>query len=114
MAEPAEEHDPLDDSAQKEAAAKDAEAARLQRAREVDDFKWLMGHRQGRRFMWRLLKMSGLHNNPFHPGAPKGLTEFNCGQMNLGLILQAEIHTICPEHHTTMTREQQEWLRKTQ
>lgn len=112
MAEPAEGHDPHDERARIAAESRDAEAKRLQRDREVDDFKWLMGHRQGRRVMWRLLSMTGVFRNPHIPGTEDVL--FRCGEQNIGQQLMGEIHTICPEHYTTMTREQQEWLKKAQ
>lgn len=87
-----------------------AEAARLTRAREVDDFKWLMGHKQGRRIMWRMLEVTGVFRNPHIPGTDDVL--FRCGMQNVGQVLMTEIHTICPEHYPTMTKEHVEWLTK--
>lgn len=108
----AKEHDPLDSGAQEAAEAKQAEATRLQRDREVDDFKWLMGHRQGRRVMWRLLGITGVFRNPHVPGTDDVL--FRCGMQNIGQQLLGEIHTICPEHYTTMMKEHTEWLKQQQ
>lgn len=104
----------FDENEQKAAAAKLAEAARLQRQREMDDFKWLMGHKQGRRFMWRMLEMTGLHRTPHVLGALAEDNAFRAGNANVGLMLQAEIHTVCPEHFPTMTKEHLEWLSKLQ
>jgi hypothetical protein len=106
------EHDPFDEREQAAARASEAEAKRLERNREVDDFKWLMGHRQGRRFMWRLLGMTGLYRNPHIPGTDDVL--FRCGEQNIGQRLNAEIHGICPEHYPVMVKEHQEWLKKQQ
>lgn len=98
---------PEDD--QEEAEAR-AEATRLARAREMDDFKWLMGHKQGRRIMWRMLSITGVFRNPHIPGTDDVL--FRCGMQNIGQQLMDEIHTICPEHYTTMTKEHVEWAQK--
>jgi hypothetical protein len=103
--------DPLAGDDEVEAEAK-AEAARLARAREMDDFKWLMGHKQGRRIMWRMLDMTGVFRNPHIPGTDDVL--FRCGMQNVGQQLMTEIHTICPEHYPTMTKEHVEWQQKHQ
>jgi len=104
----------FDERAQVAAEAKLADAMRLQRQREMDDFKWLMGHKQGRRIMWRMLEMTGLHRTPHVLGASAEDNAFRAGLANMGLILQAEIHTVCPEHFPTMTKEHLEWLSKIQ
>lgn len=95
-----------------EIAARHAEITRLERAREMDDFKWLMGHKQGRRIMWRLLEMTGVFRNPHIPGTDDVL--FRCGEQNVGQKLMTEIHTISPEHYPTMTKEHVEWQTKHQ
>jgi hypothetical protein len=79
----------------------------------VDDFKWLMGHKQGRRFMWRLLGFSGLYRNPFVAG-DSGQRDFNCGMQNVGQHMLHEIHALCPENYELMVKEYQAWLVKTQ
>lgn len=102
------EHDPTDSSAQDEVEAKKAEAARLQREREVDDFKWLMSMKQGRRVMWRLLGKTKLHHTPHTMGASSEDNAFRAGEQNIGLWLQAEIHALCPEMYSAMVKEQRE------
>lgn len=97
---------------QEEIAARHAEFTRLTRDREIDDFKWLMGHKQGRRIMWRMLEECGVFRNPHIPGTEDVL--FRCGMQNIGQMLMTEIHTICPEHYPTMTKEHVEWLTKHQ
>ena len=101
---------PLDIGAQEAAEAFDAEVKRLQRGQEVDDFKWLMAYKQGRRVMWRLLSISGVFRNPF--SSSRELTDFNCGQQNVGQQLLMEIHTVCPEAYHTMTKEHQDYVRR--
>lgn len=109
----AEEHDPFDTTAGAAADAAEAEARRIERDREVDDFRWLMGHKQGKRFMWRLLGMTGLYRNPHIPGSTDDVL-FRCGEQNIGQKLNAEIHLLCPERYNEMVKEQQEWLKKRQ
>lgn len=108
------ERDPFDPLAEEAATEEQAVAERQLRALEVTDFKWLMAHRQGRRFIWRLLSMTGLNSNPFRMGSPEGDVAFRCGEQNIGQRIMAEIHTLCPEHYTTMVGEHQAWVRKQQ
>jgi len=110
--QPLGEPDPFDDSAQVAVEARKADVTRLQREREVDDFKWLMGNKQGRRVMWRLMSMTGLFCNPYQPSAPPGFTEFQCGKQDIGQRLLGEVHELCPEKYNTMVEEQQAWLTK--
>jgi|SRR6267378_5502855 len=114
MAKPSREPDPYDSRAE-EAIAAEAEAIEHQRrASEVGDFKWLMGHRQGRRFMWRLLSMTGLYSNPYRLGAPEGDVAFRCGEQNIGQQLMSEIHNLVPERYNEMVGEHQAWVKKAQ
>ena len=108
------ERDSFDPRADEAAAAEQAEAERIYRSLEVTDFKWLMGHKQGRRFMWRLLSLTGLHKTPYQMGSPEGDTAFRCGEQNIGQQLMAEIHTLCPERYNEMVGEHQAWVQKQQ
>lgn len=110
----AKEESPFDVAGQEAREAEQAELTRLARAREVDDFKWLMGHRQGRSFMWRLLGTTRLHHTPHIVGASAEDNAFRAGAANIGLGLQAEIHEICPERYYEMQKEHVEWLTKHQ
>lgn len=97
------EFDPLDASAQDKSRAKETEAQRLQREREVADFKWLMANAEGRRFVWRLLGQAGVFRTSF---STSGLEMArNEGNRNHGLMLIDEIHTICPDRYHQMVKE---------
>jgi hypothetical protein len=109
-----EKHDPFEPEAQLASEAEQVELTRLLRAREVDDFKWLMGHRQGRSVVWRLLGWTRLHHTPHVMGASSEDNAFRAGAQNIGQQLQAEIYAICPERYTEMQREYVEWLKKHQ
>ena len=97
-----EESSPSDSSAQPD----QKEIARLKREREVEDFKWLMAMKQGRRFMWRLLGITRLHQTPHHVGSSAEDNAFRAGGQNIGLLLQAEIHALCPEQYAVMLEDQ--------
>jgi len=99
------EADPYDLPAQEAADALEAEAARHKRIVEESDFKFIMGNKMGRRFMWRLLSITGIYRNPFQ--AERGGTDFRCGEQNIGQQLIAEIHNLCPERYIEMIKEQQ-------
>lgn len=100
------ESDPFDLRVQAEDKRKADEKARLLRLREEDDLKWLMQHKQGRRFMWRLLGIAGLYRNPMQ-GDGDAFTNLRCGMQAVGQQMVAEIHGLCPERYFEMVKEQQ-------
>src|SRR5260221_8707449 len=114
MAKPTRERDPYDTRAEDAAAVDQADAERQLRALEVTDFKWLMGHRQGRRFMWRLLSLTGLHPKPYPLSGPEGDVAFWWGEMNIRQRMGTEIHEIFPQRYNEMIREQQTRVKKQQ
>ena len=85
----------------------DADAQRKveseRRRQEVEDFKWLMAHKQGRRFVWRLLAEAGVYRTSF---TGNSTTFFNEGKRNLGLLLVGEIHELTPDAYGLMLKEQ--------
>lgn len=97
------EYDPLDTRAHDAAEAKDAEAKRLKREREVADFTWLMNHPEGRRIVYRLLEKAGNARSSFSLNANE--MAFWEGNRNFGIFLQAEIDAICPERYHQMVKE---------
>jgi hypothetical protein len=91
--EPGDEHD------EQQAQAVKA----LKRKQQVEDFKWLMAHAQGRRIVSRLLEESGVHRTSFnHSGS---VMAFNEGKRHLGLYLMAEILEIAPESYVKLLKE---------
>lgn len=103
MATEPEVNDPFDLSAQADAKSQQDDAARLKRQIEVDDLKWLMGHRQGRRYVWRQLQNYGVFRLSFD--SDPLVMAFKEGARNHGLKLLADIHEHCPERYAEMTRE---------
>lgn len=97
-------NDPTDLHTQEADEATQRRNADFLAKREVEDLKWLMAHKQGRRLAWGLLSDAGIFRNPFnHSGS---ITAFNCGQMNLGQQLLAKIMEHAPEAYVVMTKEQ--------
>ena len=97
-----EQYDPVDLVGQEQAIIEGKRLQKHERAKEIEDFNWIMGDARGRRFMWRVLEQTGLYRNPFTGNSQ---TFFNCGQMNIGQWLMAEIHENCPDAYMTMTKE---------
>lgn len=93
------QHDPLDPQ------PTEADLARVgvERRKEVDDLKWLMGHTQGRRIMVRILDRAGIRRTPFHTNG--STMAFNAGQQNIGLWLESEVLEASPEAYFKMLKE---------
>lgn len=95
--------DPFDIAAE----AQDEEAKRKRQAAEVEqeaeDWLWLMGSARGRRIVWRLLERAGMYRTSFT--GQDSLTNFNEGQRNIGLAIQAKVNRHALQHASKMVRE---------
>lgn len=81
----------------------DADAkASAQRKREIEDFKWLVAHKQGRRILWRLLSMTGVFTSSMTGNSQ---TFFNEGRRDIGLQLMAEVNEHSLEAFVQMMKE---------
>lgn len=100
------EHDPLDLAGQERTAAEYAEEERRQREREISDLCKVMGSKEGRRFMWRLLSDAGVYRSSFDSDV--AMMAFNEGNRNIGLKLLNDTMTACPQHYARMLDEQRE------
>jgi aminopeptidase N len=72
----------------------------------VEDLKWQMAHKPGRRLAWRLLADTGVFRNPFNQSG--SVMAFKAGEMNVGQRLLAEIMQHAPAAFTLMMQEAQE------
>lgn len=87
-----------------EAVREDAEEKAKLRARlEIDDLKWLMSNKRGRRVMHGLLERAGVWRLSFHTNALQ--MAFNEGTRNEGLALLAKLSEHCPELYSLMLKE---------
>ena len=96
--------DPTDISAaeDREADAK-AEAKRIA-DQEVEDLKWLMSDKRGRRIMWNLLAFTGVFRNPFTGNSE---TFFKSGMMYVGQKYLGDVNEHCFERYNQMVTEKQ-------
>jgi hypothetical protein len=97
------ERSPTDLHAEERDAKKAARDAELAKQTEEDDIKWLMGHKQGRRIMYRLLAAAGVFRSSFNTN--NAVMSFNEGQRNLGIAHQDAVLAHCPEQYMVMLRE---------
>jgi len=97
--------DPQDIVAQEAAQERKDAEQRIRRNLEVEDFKWLMQQKQGRRFVWRLLDKAGVFRTTFRLTNEGDFLE---GMRNMGLLLISDIHELCPEKYHLMVKEAQD------
>jgi hypothetical protein len=88
--------------AQEEARRKAEARVRL----EIDDLKWLMSSKRGRRIMYGNLERAGVYRLSFHTNALQ--MAFNEGGRNEGLMQLARLMEHCPEMHALMLKERKE------
>jgi hypothetical protein len=68
------------------------EQSKFEAAVEMDDIRWLMSGKRGRRLMWRLLGDARLYQQSFDGNANWSI--FNEGKRSIALKLMAQIHSI--------------------
>jgi len=98
-----EEFIPFDTATQQATADYDEAVQRLRREQEVNDFRTLMGLKEGRRFVRRLLETTGVTRTSFSTDAL--LMAFKEGNRNLGIMLMDEIAQTCPKRYGQMQKE---------
>lgn len=90
------------------AAEQRAEDAKAESKRavdqEIEDLKWFMSDKRGRRIMWNLLAFTGVFRQPFTGNSE---TFFRCGMMNVGQKYLGDINEHCPERYNLMVTEKQ-------
>lgn len=88
------------------AHAREADATELKhsatRQQEVADIKWLMAHKQGRRYVWRLLEKAGVYRTSFTGNSE---TFFREGQRNMGLFVLSDVMEVAAENFAKMLEE---------
>lgn len=96
--------DPLDLTGQEQSSELTAEEQRLAREKELNDLRWVMSTKQGRRFMWRLLSSAGIYRMSF--STDPLVMAFNEGARNAGLRQLNDIMEACPERNAEMLEDQ--------
>lgn len=95
--------DPTDLNAQRQREDQKEVSAQLAARQEAEDLKWLMADKRGRRFMNRLLSVTGVNRNPFTGNSE---TFFKCGEMNVGQRFLGDVMMHCPDRYLEMIKEQ--------
>jgi hypothetical protein len=72
------------------------------REQELNDFRHIMQTPEGRRWMWRMLGVTGVFRTSF---TGNSTTFFNEGMRNIGLILMTDLNEACPERYQQMMNE---------
>lgn len=70
---------------------------------EVEDIKWLMSSKRGRRMVHRLLESAGVFRISFHTNALQ--MAFNEGNRNQGNALLALVTNHCPDRYLELLTE---------
>lgn len=98
-------HDPTDPQALDSRHLERKERNKLSAQGEVEDLKWLMGSKRGRRIVWRLLDQAGVFRLSFNTNAMQ--MAFAEGNRNFGNRMLAQVNDNCPELFPVMLKEQQ-------
>lgn len=97
--------DPTDLRSQARASQKSQLELKVERDKEIEDFKLLMGSAWGRRVVFRLLERAGIYRLSFTSNG--AYTSFNEGQRNIGLYFIDLINTHCLDEFVLMLKEQE-------
>jgi hypothetical protein len=98
--------------AERNAANREEKAAQAlsEQELELDELRWLMAAKQGRRFMWRLLERAGIYRVSFTGDALS--TAFNEGTKNEGRYLLGLVTKHLPERYLEMLKEARTYERR--
>lgn len=99
-------YDAFDLRAQEAARTEAEEKAKLNARIDIENLKWVMANKRGRRFIHGLLERAGVYRLSFHTNALQ--MAFNEGSRNEGLALLAKLTEHCPELYSQMLKEQKD------
>lgn len=71
-------------------------------ANAIEDLKWVMSDKRGRRFVWSQLEVAGIYRLSY---TGDDRTIFNEGRRSVGLKLLAEVDQHCPNEYMEMLKE---------
>lgn len=81
------------------------ERVKLSRRQEVDDLKFIMSSKEGRRFIWRLLTHCGVYRSIWSNSAA---IHYNSGMQDVGHFVQAEVIDAAEGSYLQMIKESKE------
>lgn len=94
--------DPIDINARARQAAVQQAAIDAAIAQELDDMRWLMAHKQGRRIAWRILQEARTDLQSFTGNSE---TFFNEGKRSVGRYLKGKIEEASEDAFFVMKKE---------
>lgn len=94
--------DPTDIVSAEQQALEHEQARQRERRQEIEDFKWLAAHRQGRRILWRMLERSGQMKSSM---TGNSFTFYNEGARAFGRWIVEEFHEHSIEAYVQMVKE---------
>ena len=100
------DYDPLNPEARDKQRADTVTKDKLAAQNEVEDIKWMMGSKRGRRILWRSLERAGVYRLSFNTNSMT--MAFAEGSRNEGLRLLTLIHRNCADLYSTMLKEANE------
>ncbi len=101
-----EPYDAFDLRAQDTAREEAEDRAKMRARLDIDDIKWLMSNKRGRRVIHGVLERAGVWRLSFHTNALQ--MAFNEGTRNEGLAMLAKLTDHCPELYAQMLKEHKE------
>ncbi len=78
---------------------------KLNRDTELNDLRFILQSKEGRRFLWKLLSKCRVFSSIWEPSAK---IHYNAGSQDLGHFIQAEIVTASQERYFEMMTEAKE------
>jgi hypothetical protein len=87
-----EDFNPTDLDAQEQRRNEANEKSRFAQTVALDDYKWLMGGKRGRRIVWRLLSSTGVYRQSYTGNGSE--TFFREGSRSVGLQIVEQLHAI--------------------
>ncbi len=76
---------------------------RTERERELKDMAFILSTEQGRRYIWRMLRITGVDKQTFEGDI--NWSVFNSGERNVGLRIKTDINEADPMSLITMMKE---------
>ena len=99
-------NDPTDTASAEAARSERVGKVRLAEQVEVEDTKWMMSSKRGRRIQHRLLDKAGIFRSSFNTNSMT--MAFQEGCKNEGLRVLALIHEAAPDMYAVMLKEAKE------
>lgn len=94
--------DPEESLSPEELEAKAQAAAKRREEQHINDLKWVLADKRGRRYVAWLLERAGIYRSSFTGNSE---TFFREGARNLGLQVVAEIHDHSPDSYVQLLKE---------